>query len=164
MQKMRFFREKRRFGEVKGDFSWKKTNYDEYKRDKFKVLDTRQMRYFFFYQTSRASHVVFWRQNILSSLNIYQILVVFRFVFPIFHLYSSNILWIIVKNAWQTYRYVINLKHTEMKKIIFSAKFGHGVPARRISLSSAHGLFRREKCGFRPPICPQTKPSDRIIR
>lgn len=59
MQKIRFFREKRRFGEVKGDFSWKKTNYDEYKRDKFKALDTRLMRYFFFYQTSRASYVVF---------------------------------------------------------------------------------------------------------
>lgn len=59
MQKIRFFREKRRFGEVKGDFSWKKMNYDEYKRDKFKVLDTCLMSYFFFYQTSRASYVVF---------------------------------------------------------------------------------------------------------
>lgn len=59
MQKIRFFREKRRFGEVKGDFSWKKTNYDEYKRDKFKALDARLIRYFFFYQTSRASYVIF---------------------------------------------------------------------------------------------------------
>ena len=59
MQKIRFFRKKRRFGEVKGDFSWKKTNYDEYKRDKFMALDARLMHYFFFHQTSRASYVVF---------------------------------------------------------------------------------------------------------
>lgn len=51
MQKIRFFREKRRFGEVKWDFfgeksgfSWKKTNYDEYKREKFKTSDARLMR------------------------------------------------------------------------------------------------------------------------
>ena len=48
MQKIRFFREKRRFGEVKGDFSWKKTNYDEYKRNKFITLDLRLMCYFSF--------------------------------------------------------------------------------------------------------------------
>ena len=159
--------EKWLFGE-KSVFSGKKTNYDEYKREKFKMSDVRLMCCFLFYQTARASYVVFWRQNILSSLNIYQISVVFRFAFPILYLYSSNVLWLLVKNTWQTYRCVINLKHTEMKKIAFSAKFGHGDPARRISLSSPHGLFRRGKCRFRPLICPRiclrTDPSDGIIR
>lgn len=66
MQKIRFFLERWRFGEVKWDFfgeksgfSWKKTNYEEYKREKFKTSDARLICYFFFYQTSRTSYVVF---------------------------------------------------------------------------------------------------------